>query len=99
MGVFAYSWIHPPTIPARLARKFEGKELCARRLQYTNYLTAAWIVFFAANALIAIATAVFFSREIWALYTGLISYLLIALMFGGEYVYRQCVLEPKLKRN
>jgi uncharacterized membrane protein len=40
------------------------------------------------NGLIACYTAFFTSLETWTLYNGLIAYILMGLLFAGEYVVR-----------
>jgi uncharacterized membrane protein len=40
------------------------------------------------NGGIALATALWGSFEVWSLYNGLIAYLLMAILLGGEYVVR-----------
>jgi len=47
-------------------------------------VTQAWCVFFGANALTALWTAVWGSDEVWFYYNGIIAYLLAGLMFTGN---------------
>lgn len=56
-------------------------------LDYTRKLTYIWSVFMFLNFLISAAT-IFMSKEIWALYNGIISYILVGLLFGVEYTIR-----------
>jgi uncharacterized membrane protein len=42
-----------------------------------------------ANGAIALGTALFAPEAVWSLYTGVVSYVLMGLMFGGEYLLRQ----------
>ncbi|HZX32589.1 MAG TPA: hypothetical protein VFF03_14645 [Rhodocyclaceae bacterium] len=84
--VFGRSLFHPPTVIERIARLTEPN-LPPEGVRYTRQVTRAWCVFFAANGAIAMATA-FASREAWLLYNGLISYLLMGVMFTGEWVIR-----------
>jgi uncharacterized membrane protein len=39
----------------------------------------------------ALLTSLWASTEVWALYNGLIAYLLMALLFAGEWLVRQRV--------
>ncbi|MZR32220.1 hypothetical protein [Sneathiella litorea] len=94
-GVFGFSLIYPPTIIERFARRMEG-ELDARAIVYTRHVTVAWIVFFLLNAAVSLWTALYAHLAIWTLYNGFISYLLIGLMFGGEFVLRQFVKRKKV---
>jgi uncharacterized membrane protein len=46
------------------------------------------MLFFAANGAAATATCVYGNLNIWTLYNGVVSYVLIGLFLGGEYLYR-----------
>ena len=93
-GVFLYSYLYPPTIPARFAEKFEGK-LNEAQIGYTNKVTLVWIGFFVLNGLTALFTALYTSHEVWMLYNGFIAYLLTGALFGLEYLYRVFVFKKK----
>lgn len=54
---------------------------------YLYWLTVIWAAFFAINALISVWTTTL-TLEVWTLYNGFLSYCLIALLFGVEYLYR-----------
>jgi uncharacterized membrane protein len=51
-------------------------------------VTQVWCWFFSVNGAIALATALWASPAIWTLYNGLIAYLVMGLLFAGEYVVR-----------
>lgn len=87
-GLFGYSLIAPPPIIERVARMMEG-ELDDFARRYTRHVTEAWVIFFLLNAAISLWTALYASIEVWTLYNGFISYLLIGAMFGGEYLLRR----------
>lgn len=55
---------------------------------YCRKVTVAWCVFFVMNGLVSLATALFCSDETWTLYNGVISYVLIGMMFTAEYIIR-----------
>ncbi|MDF2366736.1 hypothetical protein [Sneathiella sp.] len=93
--VFGYSLVNPPPIIERFARMMEG-DLDARAIRYTRNVTVAWVVFFLLNAAISLWTALYADLETWAVYNGFISYILIGLMFGGEYILRQFVKRKKV---
>ncbi len=93
--VFGYSLYNPPTIPARVAQRFEG-ELTPEIERYTTQVTWVWLGFFCVNGSIALATALWASQEFWLLYNGCIAYGLTGLLFAVEYIYRQLV---KAKHN
>lgn len=90
--VFGYSLVNPPTIPARIARRFEG-ELTPRVERYTTQVTRLWLALFCFNGTVAAITALGASRELWLLYNGVIAYVLVGLLFAGEYSYRQFVIK------
>lgn len=62
---------------------------------YTRNLTYIWCIFLFANLLISIWT-IFLSDKIWILYNGCISYVLIGLLFGVEYIVRIVMRKRKL---
>jgi len=47
-----------------------------------------WCGFFVLNGAIALGTALWASEAVWSLYTGVISYVLMGLLFAGEYLVR-----------
>jgi len=84
---FAGSLFSPPTVVERIAR-LRDKDLPAQAIPYLRRVTAAWCVFFISNGAIALYTATASSFETWALYNGLIAYVLIGTMFAGEFLIR-----------
>lgn len=87
LGVFGYSLFYPPSIVERIARITEP-DLPPEAIGYTRRVTQVWCIFFIANGAIALYTALWASQEVWSLYNGLIAYLLMGVMFGGEYLIR-----------
>jgi uncharacterized membrane protein len=85
--LFAWSLINPPTVIERLAR-LSDPELPPSGITYTRRVTQVWCGFFFLNGSIALATALWSSFEVWSLYNGLIAYLLMGVLFGGEYWVR-----------
>ena len=55
---------------------------------YTRKVTIAWCLFFLSNGLIALYTVFYSSIEIWTLYNGFVSYILMGLFFAVEYLIR-----------
>jgi uncharacterized membrane protein len=72
----------------RFARLSEP-ELSPAGVRYTRHVTQVWCAFFVVNGAIAAYTAAFASREAWALYNGLIAYVLMGVLFGGERLVRR----------
>lgn len=56
-------------------------------MKYTRKLTYIWSAFMLINFLISLAT-VFMSKEVWTIYNGFISYTLVGIFFGVEYIVR-----------
>jgi len=88
--VFGASLVHPPSAIERLARLREP-DLDLRGVAYTRGVTQLWCAFFVVNGGIALATSLWASDAVWALYNGLIAYLLIGTLMGGEWLFRQRV--------
>jgi uncharacterized membrane protein len=88
LGVFAISLWKPPSAIERLARLTEP-DLPPAAVQYTRRVTQVWCAFFVLNGGIALVTALWLSAAAWALYNGLIAYLLMGLLFGGEWLVRR----------
>ena len=84
---FAWSLYHPPTVIERIAR-FSEPDLSPAGVNYTRNVTLTWCGFFVLNGSVAFLT-LFASDEVWALYNGLLSYLLMGLLMGGEWLYRR----------
>ena len=87
LAVFATSLRHPPSAIERLARLSEP-DLPASAVAYTRRVTQIWCGFFVVNGGIALYTAVYSSDAIWALYNGLIAYVLMGVLFLGEWLVR-----------
>ena len=87
LSLFATSLKNPPPVIERLAR-LQYPDLPPRGVVHTRQVTVAWCVFFAANGLAALYTALYTTMEIWTFYNGLLSYILMALMFVVEYPIR-----------
>lgn len=88
--VFAWSLRVGPPIVERLARLTEP-ELPESAIAYTRRVTGAWCLFFIVNGAIALYTVWLQNAEIWALYNGFISYLLMGVFFAVEWLIRQKV--------
>jgi len=96
-AVFAYTLAAPPPMVERLARILDP-DLPAAAAPYLRKVTLAWIGFFLVNGTIAVWTVVWGTIDQWALYNGLIAYLLIGAMFAGELLVRRRVMPKKGER-
>jgi uncharacterized membrane protein len=85
--LFAWSLSNPPTVIERLAR-LRHPDLPPSGIAYTRRVTQVWCSFFMLNGGVALVTALWSSFEVWSLYNGLIAYLLMGALFGGEYWVR-----------
>lgn len=74
---------------SRFARIERGAELPPELTRYTRALTGLWVLFFVAMASVSFALALAGPRELWSLFTNLLSYVLLALFFVCEYLYRR----------
>ncbi|MNE71751.1 hypothetical protein D3C80_1676500 [compost metagenome] len=90
LGVFGLSLIHGPPVVERLARLREP-DLPPAAVAYTRQVTKVWCLFFLGNGLTAAALALWAPLNWWALYNGLIAYLLMGALFAGEWWVRQRV--------
>ncbi len=86
-AIFALSLRKTPLI-TQFAQKMCNKPLNNNQITYTKHATIAWAVFMFINTLISFVT-VFLSTEIWTIYNGFISYILIGLMMLIEYFVRK----------
>ena len=88
--VFGLSLRNPPSAIERIARLREP-DLPDAAIAYTRKVTIAWCLFFIGNGSIALFTALWASDRTWAVYNGLVSYLLMGVLFAGEWLVRRRV--------
>jgi len=79
-------WAERPMVE-RFAR-IQVKDLSDGEVRYCRTITKVWCGFFVANGSTALYLALAGDLEAWALFTGLIAYVLIGMLFTAEYVYR-----------
>ncbi|MDO4640830.1 MAG: hypothetical protein Q4A84_03885 [Neisseria sp.] len=92
LAVFGASLFAEQTVIERLAR-LQHPDLSPAGVRHTRRVTQIWCVFFVFNA--AMAAGLFLSgkHDWWALYTGVVSYVLMGVLFAGEWLYRKMVLK------
>ncbi|MDO4693816.1 MAG: hypothetical protein Q4A62_04190 [Eikenella sp.] len=90
--LFGGSLLHGRPLVERLAR-LQTPDLPPQAVAYTRRVTQIWCAFFLLNGGTAAALALTERHSWWALYTGIVSYLLMGLLMGGEYAYRKLVLK------
>lgn len=90
LAVFAVSLWRPPTVVERLARLREP-DLPAEAVVYTRRVTQVWCLFFVLNGSMALYTALWASPAQWAFYNGFVAYVLMGVLFAGEWLVRRRV--------
>lgn len=70
---------------ARLRKDY----LSPAQVQHCRQFTIIWCAFFVLNGAIAGTLAVLELRDFWVLYTGLVAYGLMGVLFGSEYFVRK----------
>jgi uncharacterized membrane protein len=88
LAAFGVTLLRPPSMIERVARA-AGASLDEAGVRYTRTVTIVWCAFFVGNGCIALGTALVGSRETWALYNGLLSYLLAGAILVGERLFRE----------
>lgn len=92
--VFFGSLFTKETVIQKFARMC-GDKLEKPAWNYTRKLTYVWCVFMFINLVISVWT-IFLPDNIWIIYNGCISYLLVGLLFGIEYIIRIILRKRKL---
>jgi uncharacterized membrane protein len=87
LALFGASLRFGPPVIERLAR-LQHPDLDETGVRYTRKVTQLWCGFFVLNGGIAAATALWADDKTWALYNGLISYILMGCLLGGERLWR-----------
>ncbi len=90
---FSYTLVNPPSMIETFAR-IQNKNLPKKAVPYCRKVTIIWCAFLLLNSLIALYTAIESDIKTWTLYNGFISYLLMGLLFAGEFSYRTFILKP-----
>jgi uncharacterized membrane protein len=88
--VFGASLFGRQSIIEKIARVGEP-DLPPHAVVYTRNVTRLWLCFFIVNGSISAWTATHGDMALWTLYNGLISYLLIGMLMGGEFLVRKYV--------
>jgi uncharacterized membrane protein len=87
LAVFASSFAGRETLIETFAQA-QGGELPDDERPYCRKVTLLWCAIFVANAGVTTALALRGTREQWALYTGIVAYLGMGLVFAVEFLYR-----------
>jgi uncharacterized membrane protein len=70
-------------------RLVRGTELAPDLARYTRWSTVVWTAFFVSMAAAAAALAAWATPQTWSLFANGIDYLLVGVLFVGEYVFRR----------
>lgn len=90
LAVFGFSLLSSMPLVERIARLREP-DLPSQATPYLRRITQVWCLFFAVNASVSMATVVVNNNTWWLWYNGIIAYLLMAIVFIGEWFIRQRV--------
>ena len=86
--IFTATLIKAPSMIERFARLAEP-DLPPEGVQWTRQVTKVWCGFFYINAVISLLTVFFAPMNIWVLYNGFISYVLMGILLLGEFLLRK----------
>ncbi|MGI1679086.1 MAG: hypothetical protein K6L75_10165 [Cellvibrionaceae bacterium] len=103
-ALFFWSLKQPPTMIERFARMRpamleeikihpDSDEIIPQVKEYMRKVTVVWCCFFVVNGSIALILSLWGSDKLWALYNGIISYLLTGILFSVEWLVRQRVMK------
>ncbi|CAJ0802751.1 hypothetical protein LMG18090_04333 [Ralstonia mannitolilytica] len=90
---FAATLRSGPSMIEKFAR-MRLPDLQPRAVRYTRRVTQVWCGFFALNGLMAVVAALTWSRGAWALYNGVIAYVLVGVLIAAEAAFRHWVVRP-----
>ena len=82
-----------PSLVERFARlDFPDMDMPVVLVNYCRYLTVMWTGFFAFNVVTCVVLALFAPVEWWAIFTGILIFLLTVLLMVAEYIWRHIYL-------
>lgn len=89
---FGSTLIFPPSIIFRFATLADKSIINSPKQKavesYCKKVCIVWCIFFVANGSVAAYTAMFCSYTVWSVYTGLVSYILMGMLFAVEFIIR-----------
>src|SRR5215470_8233674 len=86
--VFGATLLHPPSLIERFARLREP-DLPPAAQSYCRKVTIVWTAWLITNTIIAAVLSLPGHDEAWALWTGLVAYIVMGALFAGEIVVRR----------
>ena len=90
LTLFGLSLLHGMPVAERLAR-LTDPNLPHVAIRYTRHVTQIWCLFFLFNGVVAAGLTLWAPLSWWTLYTGVIAYCLMGVLFAGEWLVRQRV--------
>ncbi|GDX06804.1 hypothetical protein [Buttiauxella sp. A111] len=87
LALFGSSLFTRMSLIERLARWREG-DLPPEGVRYTRRVTQVWCIFFIFNGSVSLWTCLAGNVHWWTLWNGMASYLLMGLLFAGEWLIR-----------
>ena len=95
LAVFGYTLFSRPTMIFRFATMMDKSirgSLAEKKVEaYCTKVTVIWCCFFILNAFVALLTIFSKSDILWSVYNGGISYMLMGMLFAGEFIVRKVV--------
>ena len=95
LAAFGYTLFSPPSMVFRFAimmdRRIPGSLAESRVKIYCRRVTVIWCAFFVLNGSLAFVTVLSDNDILWSIYNGGLSYLLMGMLFAGEYIVRRFV--------
>ncbi|MDC9595751.1 hypothetical protein [Xenorhabdus anantnagensis] len=88
--LFSSSLRYGPPIIEKIAR-IKEPDLPPEGIAYTRKVTYIWCLFFMFNGAVALGTCLYNDMNLWTLWNGMVSYLLIGLLISIEWLVRQRV--------
>lgn len=87
-SLFVISLLGEENLCEKMAR-LRGKTISPVAKIYTRKLSIIWAAVLYTNAIIALYLAMFASTQAWAIYSGLLSYVILGFFILAEIIYRQ----------
>lgn len=94
LAVFGGSLLTQKSMIERFAEVYE-KNITPTKKAYMQRVTLCWCGFFVFNFAVSAYTWAAMSLVAWTWYNGVLSYILIGLLFVGEYAYRKLIFLKK----
>lgn len=98
--LFGFAWSLRPgheAVLTRVATRIRGP-LPAELKLYSRRVTFAWCIFFASQLVLSLTLFLWAPFEVWSFFVNVLNAPLVALMFGGEYLFRLIRL-PKYRHD